>query len=373
MNITFVSDAIYPYNKGGKEKRLYELSVRLAAMGHDVHIYTMHWWSSPELERVEDGVTLHAISKLYPMYKGDIRSLRQGVFFGLACFKLLRVRFEILDVDHMPFFPIYSCWIVCKLRGRKLYGTWHEALSLQDWKDYMGSGVKAWVAFVIERVSIKLPSHIIASSQHTYDKLLASNPRLTISMISPGIDVKQLRKVKAADVDCDVLYVGRLVKDKNVDKLVSAIALLAKTNKKIRCMIVGHGIEEPKLRKQIAKLGLQKNIALLAPLKEDAEIYAHMKAAKVFCSPSVREGFGMTVLEAIGCGTPVIATNAASNFSRHLVQDGVSGSVVALSPRNLAGAITGWLDAKTPKSVLQKASDYDWNHLADRQAEVYSA
>jgi glycosyltransferase involved in cell wall biosynthesis len=40
--IVFVSDAIYPYMKGGKEKRLHEITTRLARMGHDVHIYTMH-------------------------------------------------------------------------------------------------------------------------------------------------------------------------------------------------------------------------------------------------------------------------------------------------------------------------------------------
>jgi dolichol-phosphate hexosyltransferase len=88
MNIVFVSDAIYPYNKGGKEKRLYELSTRLAKLGHDVHIYTMHWWSGTENTRVENGVTLHAISKKYEMYKRDRRSISEGVLFALNCFKL---------------------------------------------------------------------------------------------------------------------------------------------------------------------------------------------------------------------------------------------------------------------------------------------
>lgn len=41
MKIAMVSDAIYPYNKGGKERKIYEIATRIAAKGHEVHIYTM--------------------------------------------------------------------------------------------------------------------------------------------------------------------------------------------------------------------------------------------------------------------------------------------------------------------------------------------
>src|SRR5260221_7593843 len=108
MKVVFVSDAVYPYNKGGKEKRLYELSTRLVKLGHDVHIYTMHWWRSPEKVRTEQGVRLHAISRRHDLYHGTRRSISEGILFGLACLKLLTVAFDVLDVDHMPFFPVYS-------------------------------------------------------------------------------------------------------------------------------------------------------------------------------------------------------------------------------------------------------------------------
>jgi len=155
MRIVFVSDAVYPYNKGGKEKRLYELSTRLVNLGHDVHIYTMHWWRTPEKVRNENGVQLHAISHFHDLYRGDRRSISEGILFGLACLKLMFVRFDVLDVDHMPFFPIYSGWLVCLLRGKKLYGTWHEALTVREWVGYMGVG--GYIASAIEQVSIRLP------------------------------------------------------------------------------------------------------------------------------------------------------------------------------------------------------------------------
>jgi glycosyltransferase involved in cell wall biosynthesis len=136
--IVFVSDSIYPYMKGGKEKRLYEISTRLAAMGYDVHIYTMHWWKGSAKTREESGVRLHAICRYYNMYRGDRRTIGEGVIFGLACLKMLWQKFDVIDVDHMPFFPVFSTWIVCLLRRRKLHATWHEALTRQEWTTYMG-------------------------------------------------------------------------------------------------------------------------------------------------------------------------------------------------------------------------------------------
>jgi glycosyltransferase involved in cell wall biosynthesis len=50
MKIAFVTDVAYPYIKGGAEKRIYELSRRLAASGHDVHVYSIQWWDGPSVK-----------------------------------------------------------------------------------------------------------------------------------------------------------------------------------------------------------------------------------------------------------------------------------------------------------------------------------
>ena len=106
MKIVYISDAVYPYNKGGKEKRLFEISTRLARRGHDVHIYTMNWWNGPKVIK-ENGVSLHAISPLYPLYtKSGKRSIKEALAFSSYIFQgLIKEDFDILDVDHMPFFP----------------------------------------------------------------------------------------------------------------------------------------------------------------------------------------------------------------------------------------------------------------------------
>jgi glycosyltransferase involved in cell wall biosynthesis len=339
-------------------------------MGYDVHIYTMHWWSEATKIHVEHGVTLHALCRHYDMYHNGRRDIKEGIVFGLACLKLLRVRFDVLDVDHMPFFPIISTWIVCVLRGRKFYGTWHEALSLQDWRSYMGNS--GAVAALIERISIRLPHTITAASQQTKELLASIHGRVErVGLVTSGIDTDLMNSVSPIKTRCDVLYVGRLVKDKNVDVLIRAVDSVVKRDSQARCIIIGKGIEKTRLQRLTSRLGLQQNITFIEPVTEAADIYAYMKAAKVFCSPSSREGFGIVTLEALGCGTPVITTDNPTNAARHLIQNGQNGSIVSLSPDALAKAILYWMKKRQKSDIALQVADHSWDRLAQKQAEVY--
>ena len=104
--LAVVSDAIYPYNIGGKETRIYQITTRLRDAGWDVHLYTMKWWSGP-VTKIESGITYHAICPKYPLYSGGRRSIKEGILFGLACLRLIQEDWDVIDVDHMPFFPLF--------------------------------------------------------------------------------------------------------------------------------------------------------------------------------------------------------------------------------------------------------------------------
>jgi glycosyltransferase involved in cell wall biosynthesis len=372
MKIAYVSDAIYPYNKGGKEKRLYELSMGLVRLGHEVHIYCMKWWDGPEKHRIENGVHLHAISKYHPMYHKDRRSIHEGIMFGFACLKLIRISFDAVDVDHMPFFPIFSMWIVCKLKRKRMYATWHEALKRSDWTHYMGS--LGHIAAIVERISARLPHAITANSKHTLQLIEKElNRKKRIHYVPPGVDIKGINETPSSESECDVLYVGRLVKDKNVGMLIRAIYEISKKSSDISCVILGSGIEETPLRRLIKKYGLEDNITIIKNVPHARDVYGLMKASKVFVLPSIREGFGIVVLEALACGLPVITIDTLANASKDLIVEGESGSVVSLDSHRIAMAVQEWL-SKVPNRdrIANYVSDYDWNRLAVKQLEVYS-
>lgn len=371
MIIAIVTDAVYPYSKGGREKRLFEISTRLVALGQEVHIYSMKWWEGPD-DRVERGVRLHGIAKFRSQYRGSRRSIRQGVSFGLACLRLITKQFDVIDVDHMPYFPVFSVWLVCKLRRRKLFATWHEALELSEWTGYMGT-VPGLVAAGIERVSVRLPDVITANSNHTRSRIAAQLHRSAgICVVPPGADDMAIRRVVALPVSWDVLFIGRLVKDKNVTLLIKAIHLLLERGNSVQCMIIGQGTEESKIRAEIDELGLASCIQMKPFLPDARAVYSLMKSSRVFVLPSLREGFGMVVLEALLCGTPVVTVNAVGNGSKDLVEDGVTGAVVEPEASALAGGIEEWRVRKPDGAAISRLSrEHDWQRLAVKQLAIY--
>jgi glycosyltransferase involved in cell wall biosynthesis len=341
-------------------------------MGHEVHIYTMHWWDGPK-DRIEHGVHLHAISDLHAQYAGRRRSIRQAIIFGIACSKMVTKRFDVIDVDHMPYFSVFTVWLAARIRGRRVFGTWHEALSLSDWAGYMGAFPGA-IAALIERLSIRLPYVITANSDHTVDLIARYLHRTRgVYVVPPGVDAKEIHDAAPHAKVYDAIFAGRLVKDKNVSLLLQAMSLIVETNSSARCLVVGSGIEEPAIKGEIERLHLQTNVRVVPFMRTPADLYREMKRAKVFVLPSTREGFGIVVLEALICGLPVVTLDVPANGARKLVKEGVTGSLVKPQADSLARGIIEWSGREPDKATIERlAEEYDWRRLAEKQAAIYA-
>ena len=81
MKIAYVYDVIYPYVKGGAEKRIWELSKRLARKGHEVHIFGMKFWAGGDVF-TNDGVHLHGICEPKELYVEGRRSIKEAIYFA---------------------------------------------------------------------------------------------------------------------------------------------------------------------------------------------------------------------------------------------------------------------------------------------------
>lgn len=388
--IAIVSDAIYPYNKGGKEKRIYELSTRLAKAGHDVHIYCMKWWgadqrpsqpaSKPrqgrheenENHRIENGVHLHAISKLYPLYSNKRRSFREAILFSLSCFKLIKEDFDVIDVDHMPHMVLFPTKIVALLKRKKLYATWNEVWGKEYWKEYLGQ--LGTIAYMVEWLSARMPDKIIAVSEHTKEKLIKDLKINTEIFVVPnGIDLETIQKVKPAKEKSDIIFAGRLLSHKNVDLLLKAISLIQKSFPHVKAFIIGEGPEKKKLKKMITNLKLEKNVKMLGFLENHNKLYALMKASKVFVFPSTREGFGIVALEANASEIPVITVNHKDNATKDLIKNGSNGYIVEPNEKNLAEKIITYLSSSnSQKGYINAVKNYDWGVIAKKIEEIYT-
>lgn len=369
--IALVSDAIFPYHRGGKEIRYHELSRRLAAHA-EVHVYTMQWWEGPR-EFKDEAVTLHGISPLRSMYTHSRRSVSQAIIFAVACTRLLAARFDVLEADHMPYFQIFVLRLVATVRRKRFVVTWHEVWGRSYWRQYLGLfGLIAWY---VEELAMRLPDHIIAASPHTAQRLRASlGANASITVAPNGIDLEAVLSSYAdQDSYTDLVVVSRLMPHKRVDMLLQTVALLHTQGIPVTCRIIGDGPERQNLRNLAQILGVDWAVDFRHDIREQKEIYALVKAAKVFVFPSAREGFGIAVLEALACGLPVVTTSDPDNLAQHLVARSSNGIVCASNPPAVADAVKCLLEAQAASSDKDDAAldvswlaDYDWNAITSR-------
>jgi glycosyltransferase involved in cell wall biosynthesis len=363
--IAFVYDAIYPYIKGGAEKRNYELGKRL---NHDVHLFGMKYWKGEDVIK-KNGMTLHGVCKSIPLYDSDRRSIKEAIVFSIKLFRpLMKEDFDVLDCSSFPYFSLFTCKLVCILKRKKLIATWHEVWGKEYWKEYLGFlGI---FGYWVEKMAVKMPNKIISVSPHTtrgLRKVLGYSKE--IITIPNGISFDEISKVKPSVIKSDVIFAGRLLSHKNVDVLLKAIKIVSSKDKNLKCIIIGDGPEKSRLEELAKTLKISRNIIFKGFLKRKEEVYSLMKSSKVFVLPSSREGFGIAVLEANACGIPVITVNEKSNASKDLILEGKNGYVCKLGEKELADRIIKSLskDWKTAQYV----KDYDWDNISTQLMKVH--
>ena len=127
--------------------------------------------------------------------------------------------------------------------------------------------------------------------------------------------------------------------------------------------IVGKGEEEKTLRKQVETLGLGKNVFFLGAV-EDQELKQLLQDSWLYLHGSISEPFGMAPLEAIACGTPVVAHN--SGGPKEFVTGERGLLIDSLDKKIWAEKISVYLqdviaDATLRKRVQESARSFDWN------------
>jgi glycosyltransferase involved in cell wall biosynthesis len=372
LRLAIVSDAIFPYHRGGKESRYHEVIQRISPR-IDVDIYTMRWWEETESLRL-DGARLHAISPLLPLYVNDRRSLTQALWFGLACFRMLKYDFDVLEADHIPFFQVLVLRLVTAIKRKPLIVTWHEVWGRAYWRQYLGPlGLAAWL---IEELAMRAPDHIIAASPQTAERLRKSiGAACPITVIPNGIDLEEVASAYPDSAPTDVAVVGRLIAHKRVDILLEAVAKLRAEGLPLTCRVIGNGPEELELHKTAERLAIDDLVEFRHDVTEQKEVYGLLKAARVCAFPTAREGFGIAVLEALACGVPVITTSTPDNMAQHLVARSVRGVVCEPTVDALANSLRAVLSGEAvvagrPESWL---NEYSWAAAADKIAQVLGA
>ena len=373
MKIAFVYDAVYPWIKGGAEKRIYEIGKRLAQKGNDVHLFGVKWWDGADVIQNE-GMTLHGVCAPMELYVNGRRSFYEAIIYSIALLPhLAKEDFDIIDVSVFPYFSCITVKIVSIFRRIPVVMTWHEVWG-DYWYDYIGK--IGFIGKLVERMISRISDNSIAVSELTKKGLVTLGVNDTnIHLVANGIDLKKIARIRPSIHNCDIIFIGRFIKEKNLDKLIEAVDLVRKKKPDVKCHIIGDGPEKNTILAHVSDSGLGDNIRFFG-LKEYDEVIAILKASKVLVLPSTREGFGIVVLEAFSCGVPVVTVSSPRNAATELI-DGDTGFIVNPDARELGESIyklitDDILRKKMSLSVISKAQEYDWDKITEQLLDIYS-
>lgn len=376
MKIAYVNDAVYPFIKGGAEKRMYEISKRMAAKGHDVHIYGAKLWKGHD-DIILDGVKLHGVYKTKGLYSGERRSIKNAVMFSVKLYRKLRKeRFDIVDCYQSPVLSSIAVRLSLIGKKTKFILSWYE-IWRNYWYEY--AGVFGIFGKLFERIALRMPKKIIAPSNKTKKDLINMGSKKDITVVHNGINLSIIQNAKPSKHKYDVIDTSRLIVGKRIDLLIKASALLKKEFPNIRVAIVGDGPEMKALKKLTKDLDLEDNITFLGFLEHEEDVYSSIKAAKIFVHPSIQEGGSSIVLfEANACGVPVIAVKHSIGIDRELITNGKTGYFAEVSAEALAEKIKILLlDKKLlsymGENCIEYAKKYDWDNIVENVEKVYKS
>lgn len=376
MKIVMVTEYLAPKDMpyyGGVDARTINLATRLAKK-NDVHIITTYLDRTEKIEHYND-VTIHRVGKKRRFtQRGDfIERLR----FNSAIVKEIEnIKPDIVDASG---FVAYNG----SFKGAKKIGvpsvvTVHEVWQ-GEWIQNMGY-LNGFAGHILEKMYLK--KHFdgyIAVSNFTKEKLVQKLkiPADKIKIVYNGIDLSLYESVNVNNKYSNptIVIVCRLVDYKRIDDLIRALAILKSDFSDIRLKIVGTGPSEEHLKSLAIDLGVQENTDFLGKIKENHELISILKKSHVFALPSITEGFGMVVIEAMASGIPYVASNIPP--IKEVTNNGVGGAL--FTPKNheeLAYNIKNILtDEQLRENLIQSMSNfvkrYEWEKLSDEIEEYY--
>lgn len=214
-------------------------------------------------------------------------------------------------------------------------------------------------------VSAALRTHVIRLVNRNDVEVMPMGVDLTEVFVPPAMQQRS---------NTELLFVGRLVEQKGMRYLIQALPEILKSHSQVVLNIVGDGPEKEYLHRLAVDSGVGEHVRFLGAIENSklSELYGH---AALFVTPSLVEGFGLTIVEALGCACPVVATDLPA------IRDIVVGSVTGLiceqgNSADLAAKVCLLLEHPELRVSMGRAGRqhvqerFDWSVIAGRYASL---
>lgn len=398
MRLALISEHASPLaalggeDSGGQNVYVAELARRLGASGHDVDVFTRRDSKLlPEVVHFDERVRVVNLSA------GPAESVPKDELFPLmaefrdAFYRFVRREPAAYDLVHANFWM--SGWVACEAKrdlGLPFAQTFHALGEIkkreQGDADTSPPERQATELRILEEADVVLATCPAEVEDLT---ILYGAQHSQLALVPCGVDVEKFRAVDRREARKElslaekptVVYVGRLVPRKGVDTLIEAFALLP-GELDAQLVVVGGepGVyESPEIKRLSAlasKLGVEERVVFTGS-RPQRDLYRYYGAADVSVTVPHYEPFGMTPLEAMACGTPVIGSRVGG--IKTSVADGKTGFLVP--PKNaetLANRLLRLLSDENLRTRMGRAArrrieeHYTWERIAALAAAAFS-
>lgn len=210
--------------------------------------------------------------------------------------------------------------------------------------------------------------HVVTNSRFTADEIRRCTglPAENLTVIPLGYDAARFTPATVSshsDSRPYLLHVGQAYPHKNLERLIQAFAWIAPHHPELQLVLAGkpHPTQSPRLQALVRQLGLQHRVEFRAYVPFDA-LPALYQGAVALVYPSLWEGFGLPVLEAMACGTPVITslgsgTEEVAAKAALLIDPRVTADLAAAMA---AAATDAALRARLRQQGLARAAAFSW-------------
>jgi 1,2-diacylglycerol 3-alpha-glucosyltransferase len=314
LNIGLFTETYYP-EINGVANSVYMLKTELEEIGHTVYVFTTTTPGAPEFE--------HNVFRVPSLPCIFITERRVGLFYQPKLASLIKK----LNLDLIHTHTEFSLGIFGRIMAKELklptVHTYHTIY--EDYTHYithfktLDKRAKAFVR-VFTKICCNTVEQVIVPTEKVKELLLKYSVYRDISIVPTGVNLKKfnpelypkeevlkLRQhfgLKAEDKV--LLYLGRISKEKNIAEIIEAMPEYMRTREQVRFLIVGGGPEMENLKETVAEQKMQDKIIFTGSQPWD-NIGLFYQLGDVFVSASQSETQGLTYIEAMAAGLPVVA------------------------------------------------------------------
>ena len=376
MKILMLTWEYPPRIVGGIARVVHDLSKRLIKDGHDVYVVTYKEGDVPYFEN-DKGVQVYRVDNFMINPNNFIDWIMQLNFNLISKASEIIAKEGKFDVIHAhDWLVAYAAKTLKESFGIPLVSTIHATEAGRN------SGIHNEIQRYVNDTEWLLTyesSEVIVNSKYMKNELqrLFGLPYEKINVVSNGINTTayngverdyEFRRQYALDNEKIILFMGRLVFEKGVQHLISAMPKILSGYHDAKLVIAGRGGMIDDLKAQVEYMGLQNKVCFAGYLnaKQVSKMY---KCADIAVFPSTYEPFGIVALEAMLAGVPAVVSDVGG--LNEIVEHGVDGmKSYAGNPNSIADSILSLLlnpelcDNITKRAKQKVKNEFNWTKIA---------